>query len=819
MTLANSRICTQTLVKEDDMIIAFKYRLLLTACTVVCLLVLSPAQGASPSAPPPFSTLEKQVLRSPATTHNQKIKRAVLELAVERACQAHDHGLRDEAETLAREITQALTAPPKNFAHRNPDAAHLGILKPLLSERKNPYLTAMVEAAREKFAKPDVEWIRATADKPAFASVGSSSNNPHNVRSAAKAMREYFWLFAHSQSPMRSEPEPLKRALRRAHAYIDGLALDRPDLKNRPDLYDQFAVEESFSGLYEIIELHPGLLLPSQKKAWDQALKKAADNIWKQMRNKRANNLNIETARMVGVLNMGYYTANKEMIAKVMSHVDKVLKKMHPDGGWPYHRDGNPSVNYHNELLKSLLRIYEQTKYKPITNALTASQWKGPVMGRTDEFWTSPFFKTYRWNNLKGTEAGPEAVVALSKNPYVRWLLDRDIKPDRNQVAWYRGDVKPKPLPTHYTIPDRNVAGPRAWYGEFCYAGNFGFNSTAAGHETLMGAMTVDKADGRINSVLTDVTPRIWVDPQSKEAQIGAKIPGWAKLTDRLVGATTMTRNYSVGTALHGIAQIERHAYQGKASGFQVRQIWVGLPHRIIGLVSVVPGKKAAHAHAIHGALRFVSGGTTGAKVTKELKEVGPRHYQYGQLDIRIHETTFASITPIVKTYRRPEYPAAELILSNRKAEPAPAGKDTIFTPNNDLRFLVEVSPIWTRTRVSSEILSSGEALGIQVVGKKRSIQVWLNTSAEKHSCKLQRKRLPAGKASFGISKGVLGRPTFKSQVPADVTLESGQHAVLVVSSDPYDHKPGWKSFEDMIANMVPKNDDKTNKAIDGTSQ
>jgi hypothetical protein len=72
------------LVKEDDMMIAFRYRLLLTACTVVCLLVLSPAQGASPSAPPPFSTLEKQVLRSPVTTHDQKIKRAVLELAVER---------------------------------------------------------------------------------------------------------------------------------------------------------------------------------------------------------------------------------------------------------------------------------------------------------------------------------------------------------------------------------------------------------------------------------------------------------------------------------------------------------------------------------------------------------------------------------------------------------------------------------------------------------------------------------------------------------------------------------------------------------------
>ena len=49
-------------------------------------------------------------------------------------------------------------------------------------------------------------------------------------------------------------------------------------------------------------------------------------------------------------------------------------------------------------------------------------------MGRTDEFWTSLFSKAYRWNFAKGTEAGLEAVVALTGNGYVRTLLDREEK-------------------------------------------------------------------------------------------------------------------------------------------------------------------------------------------------------------------------------------------------------------------------------------------------------------------------------------------------------------------------------------------------------
>jgi hypothetical protein len=779
-----------------------KYRTyVLVTIGIACRLIICPmAEAKSSSTSLALRQLEKKVAARPHSNATQRVKRAVLELAVERARNSLDAGLDREAQALIQDVEDALRKPADRFADRNPKAGHLAILKPLLTERKNPYLDAMVSAAREELKKEDIAWPRATPDHPAFTGLKA----PRDVRKTGDKMREYFWLFAHKQSPMRGNPELLKRSLRRAHAYIDGLDLVTKEEGFKHGLYDQFAVEESFSGLYEIIELHPGLLLPSQKLAWDRSLKKAADTLWERMRKANAWNLNIETARMVGVLNLGYYTKNKEMVAKVISHVDAVLKRMRPDGAWPYHGDGNPSVNYHNNLLGSLLRIYEQTDYKPIAKALADSQWKGPVMGRTDEFWTSPFYKAYRWNREKHSEAGPEAVVALTENGFVRWLLNRDIRADRDQVAWYRADVKPRPLPDRYTIPDRNVGGPRAWYGQFTYAGTF-YNPPPKmeGHETLMGAMTVDEKDGRLNSILADVTPRVWMFPEDQLHADGHRVnSAWGVLTKDLVAATTITQNYSISTAVHGITAVYRTAYQGATTDWKGRQIWIGLPDRIVGLVSLVPSKEGAEAYAVNGVLRLISGGTAGAAETKKLKRISDNHYRYGQLEILVHDTTYKSLTPIVKKYRLEKYPATELTFSNRQKEPGPVGKLNKFPADTDFRFVVEVRPTWTKDPLKVKMLGDQDLLGIQLLSGKKGWQVWLNASDKDRKCTIERKQLPRGKASVTLSDGLLGRAPFDSEFKAQVTLKPGQHALLVVSPDPKGHKPGWKSFADMIKNM-----------------
>jgi hypothetical protein len=48
------------------------------------------------------------------------------------------------------------------------------------------------------------------------------------------------------------------------------------------------------------------------------------------------------------------------------------------------------------------LEIYELTGIERLRTALKGTQLKGPVVARTDEFWTFPFFNTYRWNLRNG---------------------------------------------------------------------------------------------------------------------------------------------------------------------------------------------------------------------------------------------------------------------------------------------------------------------------------------------------------------------------------------------------------------------------------
>jgi hypothetical protein len=763
--------------------------------------------------------LKEAVAALPNETPEENIKRALLELALERSANARDRSMDDEFHSLADNVELGLPQDPSNFALRAPDAPEqLALLRPLFTKTNNPYLAAMVDKANQDLLVPDVSWPRATVNNPTISDIGGS----YGSRTAYLLMSEYLWLFAHEESPMRNDPNLLKRIMRRAHAYIDALELD-PDGGNNqsnPFWYDQFSIMVAFPALYEIYHLYPGLLLPSERERWDAAMEAVAIQMqgWHSLqRNYSPWNINIETGRHIGALVAGLWTGSQWHINRVIEYIDRVIARVLPDGAIPYHGIGNPSVNYHNDVLQQWLIIYELTGYEPLLQAMADTQWKGSVMGRTDEFWTSPHYKTERWNFERGTEAGSEAVAALSRNPYLRWLLDRDMfpaypfpgtnVPNRYQVAWYDpSGISAEPLPDNYTIPDRNVGGPRAWYGNFNYSGSFMPNPNQRdyeGHETLIGAMTVDPQDGRLNSILTAVTPRIWQTPEATIDPIGGhELSAWALMTINEIAATTITRNYSVATSIHGTTR--QRAFSRRTtddSGWTSRQLWIGLPDRILGLVSTVPTADEAAAYAVNGVLRLVSGGTAGAATTKVLQEVTPnQHYRYGQLDIIVHYTTYSSISGFELEYRRDLYPATELTFSDRESEPLPVGDQSIYPADTDFRFVVEVRPTWTTTDLASlTMLGDRDLLGLELISDTTSLQVWLNAANSDQVASLQRQSLPEGNASFTLSDGVLGRAPFHSNVPSSVTLAPGQHAVLVVSSDRNDHRVGWESFAHMV--------------------
>lgn len=113
---------------------------LLPLFTAWCFFVVMPAEAAPSPAAKDLLRLEKRVAASPRLGVQRQVKRAILELAVERAGNALDVGLKEDAQGLMQDIENALAKPAVDFTSRNPNAEHLAILKPLLTKRDNPYL-------------------------------------------------------------------------------------------------------------------------------------------------------------------------------------------------------------------------------------------------------------------------------------------------------------------------------------------------------------------------------------------------------------------------------------------------------------------------------------------------------------------------------------------------------------------------------------------------------------------------------------------------------------------------------------------------------
>ena len=760
------------------------------AALVACIFLLPSGVRAQDVS---LEAVEGAVMGMPEQSSAEQSKRAVLEIALERARASAAVGMQDKARALLADIRAAMAVPAEAMARQaTSDATNLAVLKAVPVTTNNPYLDGLAAWGKDWISKPEAPWARATLTSTVMPGLSS--------RERGEEIRKALWLYANPASPSRGNPELLKRLLRRCHAFIDAAHLNAdPAVKVRTEIYDQFATEAGVSGLVEFLSLYPGLLLPSQRGEWDAGMRTIYNNLWPEMKRAKNWNLNIETARMVAMLQLGYYYKKQEVIDKVFRHVDGTLAKMRPDGGFPCNGDSNPSVNYHNALVGSLTRIYDISGYEPIARALIATQWKGPVMGRTDEFWTSPFHKTYRWNYERGAECGNQMVITLRRNPYANLLRGQPGGPDRDAIAWYRAGLPFKPMPDNYTIVDRNVDGPRAWYGRFNYAATFHAKdpkeNDTGGHETLMGAMTVDEGTGRVNSILVNATPKVKVASEdSMDAKGSVKSSAWAQLTAGVRAAYLTGRHYSASAAAYGLTTMRGHAYQGKTTDWRGRQVWLGLPDRIVGLLSTVPSKHEAGALEIHTVLRLISGGTAGAAVCKELVKTGENRYRYGELDIIIHQSNFAAVTMDVIPYRRKNFPASELTFRAK-----PGGRDTPETYPATAQFhcVVEVRPIWAAGDAKVEVNADGPLLSLDArLGGKHWHMVF-NAGDKQENVVMPVDAASPAATSLRVSgtRGGLPDKDFR----ASFALPPAQIAVTIESPDPIDHLPGWDSFEAMV--------------------
>lgn len=692
--------------------------------------------------------------------------------------QAADDPLVAVVRTVAAERGDAAEPPaPLSSAPVTPTPANIATLRPLKATANNPYLARVVAGARDYLSRPETsaDWPKLTpSTAPTFFVLQAASDR--DSRGTAARLEALLWLFAHPDSPLHHDPEVLKRFLRRAHAYTEGIEFTAAEgkLKAGQVLLDDFAIAPASGALREFAALYPGLLLPAQRAQWDRAMRLAADAMMGKAEGRPGNYANIDLALAVELLNFGLHLEDEKLLARSRELFTAQAANILPDGGTHYIWSQNESPGYHDVVAHFIARIYEITGDESAIAMLRRLEWYGPVsVGPRGEYWTSPSWK-HTWNGGE-TSAGGEPIVSITGNPWVRHMVPlpsanmplRNWEQARAGIAWWRPDIASRPLPDHYTILDRNTVGPRAWYGRFNYAATLrDIPLTEPGIATLMGAQVTGEDHAR-GVLLMGIYPRVYFGGDRANPR------SFAWITSGLKSSLTVGREWSAF-----FASYQLHAFASSTKGTVVpwrgRQLWLGLPDRIVGVLDIAPESASTPSTAVEGLVRLGIGGTVMGPLQK-LTSTEPGQYVFGDFKVIIHASDFAEITTEETPFRVPKAPFSDIVLRNA----APS--------NSPQRFVVEIRPAYVTDDAKVNVSKEPNgliALRTEVAGK--TFTLWANPTDVPIPA-------PLGSPS----------PTLSIHTSSEATaVAPGQHIVQIESPVPADHMKGWTDYEAMVSQL-----------------
>ena len=802
----------------------------LPLAVVLCVLTIG-LHAQSPTPDPQRNQLESLTPKVTALSgegSSGQVK-AVLTVALERARACLDVGDSKDAGDLISDVEATLVKNPESLVAPSTQTNAISALRPPMKADGNPYIAKLVAGANEDLSRPDNPLPKNTASVTSFSglSVGGGS------RSAGDEMQAWLWLYANPASPLKGDPKILERYLRLANAHADAIdvhggmslagsaastgaekgtplvgAQGSKGNENAPlagqGIFDDFAIAPASCALREFAQLYPGLLLPSQKALWDRAMKTGGAVMWLKAKDRQGTYANIDLALAFEMLNFGLYLDNKEYLDKSRFLYEAQEKIIWPDGALAYLGHQNESANYHNSDTRDLARIYEVNQDPKVLELLKKTEWYGPVTcGKRGEFWTVPSWKD-TWNDTSSIWTGGESVTVLTGNPYLRGMNDQLLtgKADpykwptgwyaaRLGLPWWKDDVKPLPLPDNYTVIDRNIVGPRAWYGRFNYAATTRpLPENEPGLATIMGAQVTDE-NGGMGNVLMGVYPRIQEgkNPISKDGKFNRQAYAWR--TFGLKSTVVTGRTFS---AVAGTYQLQQYqsSQPGKPVDWTGRQLWLGLPDRIVGLVEISPSKEGATAIDVEGVLRLGTGGTVNGKPTK-IEQTGTNSWKYGDLSVTIIAHNGAKIETPEVPYRLPKFPNTEIRILDEKGAvgvSAPTGYPASFNQ----WFLVEIRPSWVTTTASVSRLEEPKGiLGFEADIEAKKLRLLFNSGETDLSCQIGD---PSNSSLHDSSSGVI------SPLPSSLNLKPLELAVLMTSPDKEDHLQGWANYQEMLGQL-----------------
>ncbi len=604
----------------------------------------------------------------PESTPAEHIKKCILGVDVEFARSAIAVGDEPYAGTLLDDVQHALSDPADQIGRLSSDARQISALAPVAESTNNPYIAQITSGAQKFLASNDEPLGKSTEQ------VDAVDPDPQHMQSRAVAfrMRALMWLYFNPASPLRGDTRILERLFRRVLAYSDALDVHAEKLAPGKSILDDFAISPAACSLREFAALMPDALLPSQKQQLARAMRKAADKM-----NTKAESMrsafkvvypNIELALSFELLNFGWFLHDQALLDRSKSLIDDLEPCFYPAGAVAYIGAQNECANYQDTISSFLADTYLLSGDPRCIEWLKRMEWYGPVsLGKMLEFWTAPSWK-HQWNSTDNVGAvGGEAVVSLTGNPYARGMLPPPVPQDGVDKQWdqhlidipfYRSGIAARPLPDNYVALDQNIDGPRAWYGNFTYAATLRLIPVEQpGLTTIMGCMTLDE-HGMYDAIMLSAGVRANL-PDGKTV---------ATLTSGMKRAMIVGTQFSACGAQYDLA-VPRSATKGPVVPWLGRQVWIGLPDRVIGLLAVMPADASAGAGSVESFVQLGTGGTVTGKPEK-LLPAQQDAFDYGRLRVSILGGNMGPTQSREVPFRIPRAPITELYRSSASTGP-----------------------------------------------------------------------------------------------------------------------------------------------------
>lgn len=643
--------------------------------------------------------------------------------------------------------------------------------------------------------------VLSKADTPAGVPTATQSPYKENINAIRNNGHEIFKFLvatAHPSSKFLNNPDLYERCLRRVNAYVESLCVG-PEGMNVDEF---FTMDNNFFGIYCFSQVYPDLLLPSQRKGIDAGVRILGAKLKKSFDARQLFHwCNANVSYASGLIHGGLLINEPSLVEMGKKVIDFHVASQFPDGGFPYTEGQNESEGYHGIMPGAFGRVWLSTRNPTALKGIvqgrnyTPLSIEPPIVGT---YWTAPAWK-WTWNSSYATsleEAFHSRSPWLKTYQLVRSAYSGGRKPadfSAYAVMMDLSGIKARPLPNGYTVFDSNILGPRARYGNFSYAvvgrDVSPSSSREVGLQTFAGAMTVDNFDPKHPLPLNAAASGIFAGPRLRPQN---DFRANYNIADSCVTTVLMGHDCASLTASHKLSG-QVPGPKKTPSSWRGDQQWILLPYRIIGLVTVIPGKEKAFE--VTGRIKLVYGGS-GVMYPKEIKILDETTYSFGTLRVKIHAHNFGKIDveKNTSTLREGRNTATDVRL--RDPESVSGGDAAARDYKNPLSFLVEISPTWAPANAVIQKIESGPLRGIKVISGGRQFVSLMNTGTQTAVVRVS-DHISAPAKALAVAAFQYQQASPPTAVDS-VSLAPGKGTFLVAGGKS-DATPPWPSFSAMM--------------------